>query len=156
MHNLKGGKCRLLRSAHLFPDGYETTISRSSSIPTTAPAWPRHSCIPSVHPPWPCCRCCTISRSRSTLTWSPTWCFPGKALSKHTLLNGLRLNLIYVKKKKVLKVTFLCGTDLAPKGNLQRERVTVIHIITITTTPAFLQDLGALEQVKRGCDLSYL
>lgn len=27
--------------------------------------------IPSVHPPCPCCKDWTISRSRSTFTWSP-------------------------------------------------------------------------------------
>ena len=33
--------------------------------------------MPSVHPPWPCCNDWTISRSRSTLTWSPIWIPPG-------------------------------------------------------------------------------
>lgn len=59
----------LTRISYRLPLGYETTMSWSSSIPTTVPVVPRHSNIPSVQPPWPCCSVCTISSSRSTLTW---------------------------------------------------------------------------------------
>lgn len=62
---------------HLFPLGYWTTISWSSSMPHTVPVVVSVSNMPSVHPPWPCWRDWTISRSKSMLTRSPIWRPPG-------------------------------------------------------------------------------
>lgn len=62
---------------HLFPLGYWTTMSWSSSMPQTVPVVVSVSNMPSVQPPWPCCRDCTISRSRSMLTRSPICRPPG-------------------------------------------------------------------------------
>lgn len=61
----------------LFPLGYCTTMSWSSSMPHTVPVVVSVSNMPSVQPPWPCCSDWTISRSKSMLTKSPICRPPG-------------------------------------------------------------------------------
>lgn len=77
-HSLAANKTELVHpQTHLFPLGYWTTISWSSSMPHTVPVVVSVSNMPSVHPPWPCWRDWTISRSKSMLTRSPIWSPPG-------------------------------------------------------------------------------
>ena len=55
----------LLSSMHKF---FSRNSKKQISIHKTSI---HTSNIPSVQPPCPCCKDCTISRSRSTFTWSP-------------------------------------------------------------------------------------
>lgn len=91
-----------IHKGYLFPLGYDTTISWSSSIPTTVPVVPRHSNIPSVQPPWPCCNVWTNSKSRSTLTCT----IQARRQPWFTyLLNGCLSNLISYGKSMQTRTT---------------------------------------------------